>query len=105
MSLNEIVDMIWIPVLVCGISVVYAIKLWTSCDPRCVRSKSDNRDLKDPKAYARTAAKLLFLMAGGSLVMAGLLFINELAATIESIVVVIVFFILWKKMDGKYGPI
>lgn len=105
MTFQEFFDTSWVSLLVFVLSLVFGIRLMITKDPTIIRGKKDIKVLKNPEAYSITAAKLLFFMAGGSLVMTALLFITPLWATIESMVVLVAFLYLWHRMDKKYGPI
>ena len=59
--------------------------------------------LKDEERYAKEAGKLMLFLAAGSLVMTVLLYFQVIAAVVQIVVWIIVFGILWKKMDERYG--
>ena len=48
-------------------------------------------------------AVLMLFLAAGSLVMTVLLYFQVIAAVVQIVVWIIVFGILWKKMDERYG--
>ena len=53
--------------------------------------------------YAKEAGKLMLFLAAGSLIMTVLLYFQVIAAVAQIVVWIIVFGILWKKMDERYG--
>ena len=57
----------------------------------------------DEFEYAKEAGKLMLFLAAGSLVMTVLLYFQVIAAVVQIVVWIIVFGILWKKMDERYG--
>ena len=58
---------------------------------------------KDEERYAKEAGKLMLFLAAGSLIMTVLLYFQVIAAVVQIVVWIIVFGILWKKMDERYG--
>jgi len=105
MGVMDLINSIWIPVAFFIMCLVYGIYMLITKDVKKIRKKDDNRDLKDPQRFATNAGYLLLFMALGCLVMIVIIkvFGNDLVATIESLVWFVVFAILWKLNDNKYG--
>lgn len=105
MDLVSLMTSVWIPVILGVVCLVYGLYMIITKDPSKIRKKDDNRLLRDDKKYAEVGGYLMIFMAIGCLVMVIIIkvFQNETAATIESFAWFIVFGILWKKMNDKYG--
>ncbi len=105
MDLVSFMSSIWIPVGLGVVCLVYGLYMIITKDPSKLRKKDDNRLLRDDKKYAEVGGYLMLFMAFGCLVMVLIIeFLhNEMLATIESFVWFIIFGILWKKMNDKYG--
>jgi 4-hydroxybenzoate polyprenyltransferase len=92
-----------IPLLMVIILAYYAVRLLVLHDIDAIRGKDKSRKLKNEEMYAKEAGKLMLFLAVGSLVMAVLLYWNTVAAVVEVLIWIVIFGILWKKMDEKYG--
>lgn len=105
MDLVGFMTSIWIPVGLGIVCLVYGLYMIITKDPSKLRRKDDNRLLKDEKKYAEVGGYLMLFMALGCLVMVIIIELlkNEMLATIESFVWFIIFGILWKLMNDKYG--
>lgn len=105
MDLVGFMTSIWIPVGLGIVCLVYGLYMIITKDPSKLRRKDDNRLLKDEKKYAEVGGYLMLFMALGCLVMVIIIELlkNEVLATIESFVWFIIFGILWKLMNDKYG--
>ena len=68
-------------------------------DPRTVKKILRRME----ERYAKEAGKLMLFLAAGSLIMTVLLYFQVIAAVVQIVVWIIVFGILWKKMDERYG--
>ncbi len=105
MDLNQIIELTWIPLLAFALSFLAGMHmLLVRARPPYLRVKGDKRPLKNEEQYAVTGGKLLLFFALGAAGMTGLLFINVYAAFAEIIVVFLVFSVLWRNMNAKYGP-
>lgn len=104
MTLQQILDLTWVPILAFGVSLGFGLNMLITRNPQIVRSKKDNSLFKDPEGYAVHGGILMLFLALGALIMTGLLFVNVVAAFIEAVVVVVAYAILWKRMHNKYGP-
>jgi len=107
MAIEEIFSGIWIPAALGVICAVYGIYMLITKDPYKIRRKGDTSVLKDGEKYATVGGYLMLFMAVGCLVMIGIIqiFANEMIATIESVTWFVVFAILWKRMNDKYGAL
>ena len=72
-------------------------------DFSAIRGKDQTEKLKDEERYATEAGKLMLFLAAGSLIMTVLLYFHVVAAVVQIVVWVVIFGILWKKMDERYG--
>ena len=61
------------------------------------------KKLKDKEKYVAESGKLILFLAAGSFVMAILMYFSVHAAVVEIAVWFVVFGILWKRMNDKYG--
>ena len=102
MGLGYIIEQAGIPLLVCAICMYYGIRLLIFQDPSIIRSK-EKGPLQDERAYARASGRLLLFFAGGTLLMAVLIFVNLYAALAEIVVCTLIMGALWKRMNSKYG--
>ena len=93
-----------IPVLVAVICLFYGIRTMVTGDTSMIRGKNAGA-LKDEKAYAKAAGKLLIFFAVANVVMGGLLMVNTLAAVAEIIACTLIMGVLWVRMNGKYGSL
>ena len=95
-------SMAMIPILMLIILAYYGVRLLVLHDISAIRGKDQPGKLKDEERYAKEGKLMLFL-AAGSLVMTVLLYFQVIAAVVQIVVWIIVFGILWKKMDERYG--
>ena len=106
MTLNEIFDMTWIPILAFALSFCAGVHmLIIGKRPPYLKNKDDNRPLKNEAMYAKTGGRLLIYFALGAAVMCGLLFFNLWMALAEIVAVFLTFSVRWREMEEKYGPI
>ena len=59
--------------------------------------------VKDEKAYAKKGGALILFFGFATLAMTFLLFVDLYVALAQIIICTIIFGVLWKKMDDKYG--
>ncbi len=91
-----------IPLLMTVILGYYSFRLLVLHDVAAIRGK-EQKKLKNEEKYAREAGKLMLFLALGSLIMAILIHFNPVAAIAVIVLFLIVFGLLWRKMDQKYG--
>ena len=96
-------SMAMIPILMLIVLAYYGVRLLVLHDISAIRGKDQTGKLKDEERYAKEAGKLMLFLAAGSLVMTVLLYFQVIAAVVQIVVWIIVFGILWKKMDERYG--
>ena len=96
-------SMAMIPILMMITLAYYGVRLLVLHDISAIRGKDQLGKLKDEERYAKEAGKLMLFLAAGSLVMTVLLYFQVIAAVVQIVVWIIVFGILWKKMDERYG--
>ncbi len=110
MATNDIynlINSIWLPLILAALCVGNGIYMAVTGEPGLARRRNDNRLLKDKKQYVRGAMWLMFFMALGCIIMALIIQFtgNDMIATIESISWLIIFGILWKRNEDKYGAL
>lgn len=93
---------VMIPLLMLAVLAYYGFRLLVLHDVEAIRGKNGKK-LKDPATYAKEAGKLILFLAAGSLAMAVVLYWSEVAAFAVLCIWIIVFGILWKRMNEKYG--
>ena len=96
-------SMAMIPILMMSNMAYYWVRLLVMHDISAIRGKDQPGKLKDEERYAKEAGKLMLFLAAGSLIMTVLLYFQVIAAVVQIVVWIIVFGILWKKMDERYG--
>ena len=96
-------SMAMIPILMMITLAYYGVRLLVLHDISAIRGKDQPGKLKDEERYANEAGKLMLFLAAGSLIMTVLLYFQVIAAVVQIVVWIIVFGILWKKMDERYG--
>ena len=94
-----------IPLIVTIGMLYYAVRLLVMKDMNALQNGRDGRKrkLKDPEKYRVTAGRLLLMLAGFSAVMAVVSLFSAAAGLGIICVGVIIFMVLWRRMDGKYG--
>ena len=96
-------SMAMIPILMLIVLAYYGARLLVLHDISAIRGKDQTKKLKDEERYATEAGKLMLFLAAGSLIMTVLLYFPVVAAVVQIVVGVVIFGILWKKMDERYG--
>ena len=80
---------------------------WILCSPSADLSESitgkKGTKLKDKEKYVTESGKLILFLAAGSFIMAIVMYFNTYAAVAEIIIWFVIFGILWKRMNDKYG--
>lgn len=102
MDIESYLSSALIPLLVTAGLIYYGIRLLVLHDVSSVRGK-DKKKPKNEQMYASTAGKLMLFLAASSLVMAVIVYWNAVLALAEFGICVVIFAILWKNMDEKYG--
>lgn len=107
MPIEEIFGGIWIPAALGLVCTIYGIYMLITKDPSRIRRKGDTAVLKDAEKYAVTGGWLMLFMALGCLIMMIIIeFVkSEMIATIESMTWFLIFAIMWKRMNDKYGAL
>lgn len=105
MSVESIMQLTWAPIIVSAISFVYGLNLILSKNPRNLQGKYNKGILKDAEKYAMEGGKLLLFLSLGALFMVVLLFYDVTIAVMFSIGWIVLFGVLWKRMNDKYGPL
>ncbi len=109
-SMNDMygfINSIWLPILLAVLCAGCGIYMAVTGEPGMARRRGDNRLLKDKEHYVKGAMLLMFFMALGCVIMAVIIgvFHNDTVATIESISWFIIFGILWKRNEDRYGAL
>ncbi len=99
---NSYLSNAMIPLMLTVVLGYYAARLLVFHDTESITGKKEAK-FKDKEMYAKAAGKLILFLAAGSLVMALLMFVNTYAAVAEIAIWFVIFGILWKKMNEKYG--
>lgn len=102
MTVEKIIELAGIPVLLFVVCMYYGIRLIVTKDATVIRGRNESA-LKDEKAYAVSAGKIILLFGAATLGMAVLLLININLAVAEIIIGTTIMGILWKSMNDKYG--
>jgi len=105
MTFNEIIDLTWIPLIAFALCLGYGVALLITKNPKTLRGKKDKTIYKDSVKFATTSGWLLLLMAAGSMGMCVLIFYNVVLALVEVITVFLVFVVLWRQVNKKYGAV
>ncbi len=92
----------FIPLLLTAVFGYYAFRLLIQKDIKAVRGKTEKK-VKDEEMYARGAGKLMAFLMLSSLVMAMLTYWSSTAALVQMVICLVIFGLLWKKMNEKYG--
>ncbi|MDD3369757.1 MAG: hypothetical protein PHP50_12905 [Lachnospiraceae bacterium] len=102
MNLNQFFQLAGIPILGFVVCVYYGIRLVIMQDVNAVRGKF-KEPVKDEKGYSKEGGRLIIGLGAAFLLMGMLLFVNVTAAVIQIAVCTVIFGVLWKKMNDKYG--
>lgn len=103
MQNESFLSMAVIPLLIFVGLIYYALRLLILQDVDAIRGRNQNKKVKNEEMYAKTAGKLLLFLAIASLCMALLFCVSAIAAVVEICICIVIFGILWRKMDIKYG--
>lgn len=99
--MNAFLEISGIPLLVFVISAYYGFRVMFLKDISAVCAK-DRKPPEDRDGFCREAGKLLFLFAGGALLMALLLQVSLIAGLLEILLCIAVTMLLWHRMTEKY---
>ena len=102
MTTQTILEQAGIPLLLFVICMYYGLKLMILQDVSTIRGKN-KEPVKDEKAYAKKGGALILFFGFATLVMTFLLFVNLYVALAQIVICTIIFGVLWKKMNDKYG--
>lgn len=102
MTMDKFFELAGIPMLLFAVCMYYGISLIIKKDPTAIRGRNQ-AVLKDEKAYAVEAGKLILFFGAATLIMGVLLFVDTIIAVVEIVISTTVMGILWKRMNDKYG--
>lgn len=103
MTIQELLDMTWIPLIAFAICLGYGVALLITKNPKTLKGKNDKTVYKDAEQFAIKTAWLLLMLAASALAMCVLIFYNLYAALGEVIVCFLIFTVLWRRVNTKYG--
>ena len=102
MTTQTIIEQAGIPLLLFVICMYYGLKLMILQDVSTIRGKN-KEPVKDEKAYAKKGGALILFFGFATLVMTFLIFVDLYVALAQIVICTIIFGVLWKKMNDKYG--
>ena len=102
MNIEEVMSQAGIPLLIFVVCVYYGMRLMLLQDIKSIRGKG-KPPVKNEKAYAKSAGKLILLFAAFTLIMGVLIFVSFELALAEICIGTVIIGILWKNMNAKYG--
>lgn len=102
MEIGTILEQAGIPLLLFVICMYYGIRMIVLEDANAIRGKNKG-PVKDEKAYARKGGELVLFFGAATFLMAVLILVNLYAAVAEIVICTLLFGILWKRMNDKYG--
>lgn len=91
-----------IPLMMTVVLGYYAARLLVFHDTESITGKKGGK-FKDKKKYVTEAGKLILFLAVGSFVMAIVMCFSTHAAVAEIVIWFLIFGILWRRMNDKYG--
>lgn len=92
----------FIPLLLTVAFGYYAFRLLVLKDIKAIRGKTEKK-VKNEERYVRGAGKLMVFLMLSSLVMGVITYWSSTAALAQMVVCLIIFGLLWKNMNEKYG--
>ena len=98
---GQILGQSGIPLLIGGVCLYFAYRVMMLKDYKALRGKG-KPEPKDVDGYCADAGKLLLFFAAVSFLMGVLETVSPMAALIQSVVWVLITFVLWKKVNDKY---
>ena len=99
--LGQIMEQAGIPILIGMVCLYFAYRVLILKDIKAIRGK-DKPEPEDKEGYCRDIGRLLVFFGLGSFLMGILEMVHPMAALIQTVVWVVVTFILWKRVDSKY---
>lgn len=99
---NDYLSNAMIPLLMTLVLGYYAARLLIFHDTESITGKNGGK-FKDKEKYVSEAGKLILFLAAGSFIMALIMYFNIYAAVAEIAIWFVIFGILWKRMNDKYG--
>lgn len=99
---NSYLSNAMIPLMMTVVLGYYAARLLIFHDTESITGKK-NIKFKDKEKYVAEAGKLILFLAAGSFVMAIVMCFSTHAAVAEIVIWFVIFGILWKRMNNKYG--
>lgn len=102
MTIDSILEQAGVPIIVSVLCVYYGVRLLVFKDVEAIRGK-DKGVVRDKEKYAAAAGKLILFFAVAALGMAALVLVNVYAAVGEIVLCTIIFGVLWKRINDKYG--
>lgn len=99
---NSYLSNAMIPLMMTLVLGYYAARLLIFHDTESITGKKGTK-LKDKEKYVTESGKLILFLATGSFIMAIVMYFNTYAAVAEIIIWFVIFGILWKRMNDKYG--
>ena len=100
---NSYLSNVMIPLMMTLVLGYYAARLLIFHDTESITGKDNGKKLKDKEKYVAESGKLILFLAAGSFVMEILMYFSVHAAVVEIAVWFVIFGILWKRMNDKYG--
>ena len=91
-----------IPLLMTVVLIYYSFRLLFLQDVDSIYGKNKKKP-KDKEGFAKAAGKLMVFLAAASLGMAVIMYWGVEIALVEICIAFVIFGILWKKMNKKYG--
>ena len=107
--LGQIMEQAGIPILigmVClyfayRVLLYFAYRVLILKDIKAIRGK-DKPEPEDKEGYCRDIGRLLVFFGLGSFLMGILEMVHPMAALVQTVLWVVITFILWKRVDSKY---
>ena len=99
---NSYLSNAMIPLMMTLVLGYYAARLLIFHDTESITGKKGAK-FKDKEKYVTESGKLILFLAVGSFVIAIVMYFNTYAAVVEIAIWFVVFGILWKRMNDKYG--
>ena len=101
MKLDQFLDIAAIPLVTFCVLIYYSIRILVKGNISLIRKPNDP-PVKDEKMYAKTAGKLILMLAFATALMTALLFWNVYIAVTVFVIFTIIFVILWSRMNKKF---
>ena len=99
---NSYLSNAMIPLMMTLVLGYYAARLLIFHDTESITGKNGGK-FKDKEKYLTESGKLILFLAAGSFVMAIIMYFSVHIAVVQIAVWFLVFGILWKRMNDKYG--